>query len=222
MLARRILSWAFLGSLVFAVPRNRTTKTALDGRKVSIYNGDMEILFQGTQRELIANSRPQVELALVPKDMCWNAEPLIWPFIIKTFKTNTGSRKQDALLCLNGLRHGMSHDCSIKDVKVSSNKCRCGVHLGPDADNKGALDESGLSGGNLFSRLERMIEADSFDGTFTAEWALATRHLVGFVVDCRGDWSGVDNSLARWKAGQFVENEDSSKTHPSAIYFVRP
>jgi hypothetical protein len=215
MLASRIISWALLGSLVFAAPLNRTTDIALDDREVSVYNDEMALLFQGTHRELVSNDTLQVQFEW--GNMCFEAVKATWPLVIKTYNTYTGENKQDALVCLRGLRSIVSKDCSTKHFKAGSGLCRCGISLGPEADNKGAMDESP---NNYLTIVTERIERGSFSGTFTGEWGVGTKHFVGFVIDCRNDYSGVDNVQARWKAGQVAANENSS-SNTWANYFKR-
>ncbi|KAF9356312.1 hypothetical protein BGX34_009998 [Mortierella sp. NVP85] len=217
MLAGRILTWAFLGSLVFAAPLNRTTDIALDDREVSVYNDEMTLLFHGTHRELVSNNTLQVKQALDWGTMCFEAIKATRPLLIKTYNTYTGENRQDALVCLRGLRTVVSKDCSTKHFKAGSGLCRCGISLGPEADNIGAMDESP---NNYLTIVTERIERGAFSGTFTGEWGVGSKHFVGFVVDCRNDYSGVDNVQARWKAGQVAANQDSS-TQGWADYFKR-
>ncbi|KAK3807283.1 MAG: hypothetical protein J3Q66DRAFT_374751 [Benniella sp.] len=210
MFNHRILYWGLLGSLVFAVLLG-TIDIALDDINTRVYNEDMVLLFQINYSERIVLPPSQVEVALDWKDAYWETAKTAWQATVKALKSNTRQRKREALSCLDGLRHAIRADDSLKQAKVSSNKCRCGITLGPDTDNKAITDKS--SPYSFFSSVQSIIQLNSFDGNITSEWAPGTKYFLGFVMDYKDDWSSVDNTMARWKAELVSEYEDSlSKT----------
>jgi hypothetical protein len=219
MLARIIISWALLGSLIFAAPLNRTTDIALDDIIVSVYNEDMSIRVQGTRRELIANSQPKVNLALdISLQMCWMSVITIGPWVVKVYDGYLAHRRDQAHECIYGFQYEVQFDCQKRELRSSAGVCYCGVHLGADSDSKALLLEDK---GSLISAMKRSIDSGGFTGIATGEWSIGTKNAVAYVVDCRGNNGGMENSLKRWKEGKMAENYQSTWTIQNIAGYAR-
>jgi hypothetical protein len=210
MFVRRILSWAILGSLV-SVVLLWPIKAVPDDSKVSIYNEDMVLVFQGTHSEFVANPLPEVEMASDWKSTCWKTLKTFWAIVTNNRRTSC------AKFCLDGLRYGLSYD--LKEATARANECYCGISLGPDVDNKGIIDDE--SPNSLLSAVKARIEHPASDGDFTIEWTIGMKHFAGIIFDRRGDYSGVNSALERWRGGPELLRNEGSVLNSSEWYLGR-
>ncbi|KAK3807282.1 MAG: hypothetical protein J3Q66DRAFT_88131 [Benniella sp.] len=208
MFARRILFCAILGSLV-SVVLLRPIKAVPDDSKVSIYNEDMVLVFQGTHGEFVANPLPEV--ASDWKSMCWKTLKTFWTIVTKpAWKWNADS-------CLDLSRHSlMGYDSTQTSSRI--NECYCGIGLGPDVDKKEILDESPNS---LLSAVKARIEHPASDGVLTIEWTIGMKLFAGIIFDCRDDYASVDSAMQRWMRARTALRNKSSILNNSGRYLVR-